>query len=280
MVNFACSSHLIQILKEKYENHPELLRAKVELKMREDELEQYRNFFELGEREVLLEEIQDLRYQLQYYIDSSTKPVQKHDEVLQLKYSCEPESSLVLTTIPESEESSKEKLEQEKLRWTEAESKWITLADELKSELEKSRLLAEKLKLELETEKKCAEDLKEAMRLAMEGHARMLEQYADLEEKHMQLLARHRKIQDGIEDVKKAAAKAGVRGAESKFINSLAAEISALKVQREREREHLRNENRALKTQLQDTAEAVQAAGELLARLKDAEVAVATAQVS
>lgn len=269
-----------QILKEKYENHPELLSVKIELKRREDELEQYRNFFELGEREVLLEEIQDLRYQLQCYIDSSSKPVQKHDELLLLKYSCEPESSPALTTIPGSEESLEEKLEQERLRWTEAESKWISLAEELKSEVERSRSLAEKLKQELDMEKKCAEDLNEAMRLAMEGHARMLEQYADLEEKHMHMLARHRKMQDGIEDVKKAAAKAGVRGAESKFINSLAAEISALKVQREWEREQLRNENRALQTQLRDTAEAVQAAGELLARLKDAEEAVATAQVS
>ncbi|KAK4761153.1 hypothetical protein SAY87_006046 [Trapa incisa] len=265
------------ILKEKYVNHPELLRAKVELKRCEEELEQYRNFFELGEREVLLEEIQDLRYQLHCYVDSSTKTVQKNEELL-LKYSCEPESSIVLATIPESEESSDEKFEKERLRWTEAESKWITLTDELKTELQKIRLLAEKLKQELDTEKKCAEDLSEAMRLAMEGHARMLEQYADLEEKHMQLLARHRKMQDGIEDVKKAAAKAGVRGTESRFINSLAAEISALKIQREREREHLRNENRILKSQLQDTAEAVQAAGELLARLKDAEEAVAAAQ--
>ncbi|KAK4754415.1 hypothetical protein SAY87_002519 [Trapa incisa] len=274
--SFASLAQEYNILKDKYENHPELLMAKVELKRHEDELEQYRNFFELGEREVLLEEIQDLRYQLQLYVDASTKTVQKNNEVLRLKYSCEPESSM--TTIPESEESTDKKLEQDRLRWIEAESKWITLTDELKSELQKSRLLAEKLKQELDAEKKCAEDLNEAMRLAMEGHARMLEQYADLEEKHMQLLARHRKIQDGIEDVKKAAAKAGVRGAESRFINSLSAEISALKVQREREREHLRSENRALKTQLQDTAEAVQAAGELLARLKDAEEAVAAAQ--
>ncbi|OWM84249.1 hypothetical protein CDL15_Pgr011634 [Punica granatum] len=274
----ASLSHECKILKEKYENHPELLRANIELKRHQDELEQYRNFFELGEKEVLLEEIQDLRCQLQYYIDSSSKSAWKHDEPLLLKYSFEPETTPALTTILESGESSEEKLIQEKLRWTEAESKWISLAEELRSELEASRSAAEKLKQELDTEKKCAEDLKEAMQLAMEGHARMLEQYADLEEKHMQLLARHRKIQDGIEDVKKAAAKAGVRGAESKFINSLAAEISALKVQRERERQHLRNENRELQAQLRDTAEAVQAAGELLARLKEAEEAVAAAQ--
>ncbi|KAJ8547042.1 hypothetical protein K7X08_010628 [Anisodus acutangulus] len=74
-------------------------------------------------------------------------------------------------------------------------------------------------------------------------------------------------MQDGKEDVKKAAAKAGVRGAESKFINVLAAEISALKVEREK-----------LQAQLRDTAEAVQVAGELLVRLKNAEEAIAAAE--
>lgn len=94
----------------------------------------------------------------------------------------------------------------------------------------------------------------------------------------MQMLARHRKVQDGIEDVKKAAARAGVRGAESKFINALAAEISALKVERERERQFFRDENRSLQAQLRDTAEAVEAAGELLVRLKEAEGAIAAAE--
>lgn len=166
------------------------------------------------------------------------------------------------------------------MHWTEAESKWISLAEELRAELDASQVLAEKQRQELETEKRCGQELKEAMQMAMEGHARMLEQYADLEEKHMQLLARHRQIQEGIEDVKKAATRAGVRGAESKFIDALAAEISALKVEREKEKRYLRDENRALQSQLRDTAEAVQAAGELLVRLKEAEDAVVVAQVT
>nr|GEX75620.1 kinesin-like protein KIN-12B isoform X1 [Tanacetum cinerariifolium] len=57
------------------------------------------------------------------------------------------------------------------------------------------------------------------------GHARMLKQHADLEEKHINLLTSERRIEDGILDVKKAAAKVGVKSAESKFINALAAEI-------------------------------------------------------
>lgn len=272
-------THRIQLLKEKYENHPELLRTKIELKRVQDELDNLRSFCDMGEREVLLEEIQDLRSQLQYYVDCSSTSARTRKSMLQLTYSCDPNVA-PLSTIPEStEESAEQKLEQERKQWTEVESNWISLAEELKIELEASRSLAEKTMQELETEKKCAEELKEAMQLAMEGQSRMLEQYADLEEKHMQLLARHRTIRDGVEDVKKAASKAGVRGAESKFINALAAEISALRVERERERRYLRDENKGLQAQLRDTAEAVQAAGELLVRLKEADEAVATAQV-
>nr|GFB56927.1 kinesin-like protein KIN-12B [Tanacetum cinerariifolium] len=47
--------------------------------------------------------------------------------------------------------------------------------------------------------------------MAMEGHARMLEQYADLEEKHINILTSQRRIENGILDVKKAAAKARVK---------------------------------------------------------------------
>ncbi|XP_062164877.1 kinesin-like protein KIN-12B isoform X2 [Alnus glutinosa] len=268
-----------KILKEKYENHPEVSTTKIELKRVQDELEQYRNFYDMGEREVLLEEIQDLRSQLQFYIDSSSTASRKQNPLLQLTYSCEPSSAPPLSAIPEStEEGPVEKLEQERIRWTEAESRWISLCEELRIELEASRSLAEKRKQELETERRCTEELQEAMQMAIEGHARILELYADLEEKHIQLLARHRRIQEGIEDVKKAAAKAGVRGAESKFINALAAEISALRVEREKERRYFRDENKGLQAQLRDTAEAVQAAGELLVRLKEAEEAVAAAQ--
>nr|GEW36468.1 kinesin-like protein KIN-12B [Tanacetum cinerariifolium] len=58
--------------------------------------------------------------------------------------------------------------------------------------------------------------------------------YADLEEKHINLITSQNRIEDGILDVKKAAAKAGVKSAESKFINALAAEISTLKEEREK----------------------------------------------
>nr|GEW24003.1 kinesin-like protein KIN-12B [Tanacetum cinerariifolium] len=92
-------------------------------------------------------------------------------------------------------------------------------------------------------ERKCSKELKDAMEMAMEGHARMLEQYANIEEKHINLLTSQRRIEDGILDVKKAAAKARVKSAESK-----------------------------------DTAAAVQAAGELLVRLKEPEESVVVAK--
>nr|GEY63632.1 kinesin-like protein KIN-12B [Tanacetum cinerariifolium] len=104
-------------------------------------------------------------------------------------------------------------------------SKWISLTKDLECELEASRLLVEKQKNELDTERKCSKELKDAMEMAMKGHARILEQYADLEEKHINLLTSQRRIEDGILDVNKAAGKARVKSVESKFINALAAEF-------------------------------------------------------
>nr|GFC47123.1 kinesin-like protein KIN12B [Tanacetum cinerariifolium] len=95
-------------------------------------------------------------------------------------------------------------------------------------------------------EQKCSKELKDAMEMAMEGHARMLEQYADLEEKHINLLTSQRRIEDGIPDVKKVAAKAEVKSVKSMFINALAAKISTLKEEREKERLHYRDENKGL----------------------------------
>ncbi|CAN8275297.1 unnamed protein product [Cochlearia groenlandica] len=272
---FASLLHEHKILKAMYQNHPEVLQTKIELERVHEEVESLRNFYgDMGEREVLLEEIQDFKMQLQCYIDPSLKSARKTCSMLKLSH-----QAPLVNSVPESLNTSFEKaLEDERQCWTEAETKWISLAEELRNELEASKVTMNKQKHELDTEKRCGEELKEALQIAMQGHARMLEQYADLEEKHMQLLARHRRIQEGIEDVKKAAARAGVRGAESRFINSLAAEISALKVEREKERQYLRDENKSLQTQLRDTAEAVQAAGELLVRLKEAEEGLTVAQ--
>ncbi|ESQ37288.1 hypothetical protein EUTSA_v10002371mg [Eutrema salsugineum] len=277
---FASLMHEHKLLKDMYENHPEVLQTRIELKRAQEELESSKNFYgDMGEREVLLEEIQDLKAHLHCYTDTSLTSSRKRASLLKLTYTCDPNQAPPLNTIPESMDESPEKtLEQERVRWTEAESNWISLAEELRNELDTNRKLMEKQKRELDTEKRCTEELTEAIQMAMQGHARMIEQYADLEEKHIQLLARHRRIREGIDDVKKAAAKAGVKGAESRFINALAAEISALKVQREKEAQYFRDENKSLQSQLRDTAEAVEAAGELLVRLKEAEEGLKFAQ--
>ncbi|KAK1290285.1 Kinesin-like protein KIN12B [Acorus calamus] len=267
-----------QLLKEKYENHPEVMCANIELKRVQDELDMYKNFVDMGERDVLLEEIQDLKNQLQYYLDSCPQSSRKQGSLLKLTHSCEPASTPLGIISDSTKGSVEEKFEHERTCWTEIESNWISLSEELKVELEASRSLAEKQKIELDTEKRCTEELKEALQMAMQGHVHILDQYAELQEKHIALLARHRNVTDGIENVKQAAARAGVKGAESKFINSLAAEILALKVEREKERKYWRDENKGLQSQLRDTVEAVQAAGELLVRLKEAEEAAAISQ--
>jgi hypothetical protein len=81
-------------------------------------------------------------------------------------------------------------------------------------------------------------------------------------------------------DVKKMAKTAGVTSLESRWLDAQALQIAALKVELDEESQKSMEEIQELKTQLQDTAEAVQAAGELLVRLKEAEESVIIAQVS
>ncbi|KAK1305575.1 Kinesin-like protein KIN12B [Acorus calamus] len=205
--------------------------------------------FDVNEREALLKDIQNLRTQLQL----------RNDNTFQY-------------------EAGEEDFERERQRWTEMESRWICLAEELRIDLESKRRTAEKAELELSLEKKCSAELDDALHRAIMGHARMVEHYADLQEKHDIVLQRYRKIMEGIAEVKKAAVKAGGKRSGAKFVDSLAKELSALRVERERERNFLKQQNRNLKVQLRDTAEAVHAAGELLVRLKEAEEAASVAE--
>ncbi|MCH99911.1 kinesin-like protein KIN12B-like [Trifolium medium] len=140
------------------------------------------------------------------------------------------------------------KHEKERNQWTEAESRWISLTEELRAEVEANRSLAEEMKRELDAERKCSKELKDALQIA-------------------------------IDDVKKATSEAGVRNVVSKLIHTPAAETSALKAAKEEERRILIDENRGLQYQLKDTSEAMQAAGELLVPLKEVE-GVVTAKVS
>lgn len=163
--------------------------------------------------------------------------------------------------------------------WTETEAEWIRLTDELRVTLEAHRHRSETMETELQSEKKRSEELDDALMRSVNGHGKMVEHYADLQEKYDELVEKHRLILEGVAEVKRAAAKAGEKGKGKRFYKSLATELSVLRVEREREREMLKKENRSLKIQLRDTAEAVHAAGELLVRLREAEEAAALAKV-
>uniref|UniRef100_A0A453JM14 Uncharacterized protein n=1 Tax=Aegilops tauschii subsp. strangulata TaxID=200361 RepID=A0A453JM14_AEGTS len=158
-------------------------------------------------------------------------------------------------------------------KWTESESKWISLTEELRVDLESSRRHGEKTEAELRDEKKCTEELDDALQRAIYGHARIIEHYVELQELYNDLLERHRGVMGGIAEVKRAAARAGKKGCGTAFAAALAAELSTVRIDREKERAQLREQNRRLRVQLRDTAEAVHAAGELLVRLREAEEA-------
>ncbi|KAK2639918.1 hypothetical protein Ddye_027713 [Dipteronia dyeriana] len=236
--------------------------------------------FDVNEKEALLQEIESLKSKLQSYTDAS---VYKSIDASVFKSTENLRSSLLSRSMQwrksiDSRPNTAEELERERERWTEMESEWICLTDELRVDIESSRRHAEKVEMELRSEKKCTEELDDALSRAMLGHARMVEHYADLQDKYNDLVGRHRALMEGIAELKRAAAKAGAKGHGSRFSKSLAAELSALRVEKEREREFLKKENKSLKIQLRDTAEAVHAAGELLVRLREAEQSASVAE--
>ncbi|KAJ0751362.1 putative kinesin-like protein [Helianthus annuus] len=240
-----------------------------------DEPEIIKQSFDANEKESLLEEIKSLRSKLQLQ-----SPTNKSIDRLRRSSTSLISQSLTLrksgTNLKGNE--TLEDLQKERERWMEMESEWICLTDELRVDLEATRRRSEKMEMELRLEKKCTEELDDALMRSINGHGRMVEHYADLQEKYNELAEKHRLILEGIAEVKRAAAKAGAKGHGKRFSKSLAAELSVLRVEREKERELLKKENRSLKSQLRDTAEAVHAAGEVLVRLREAEEAAAAAQ--
>lgn len=255
-------------------NQPEMIKEKCDVKEVVEPGFGSR-YFDLNEKEALLKEIEGLKSKLQSYSDAS-----QNKSVEKLRSSLLSRSIHLRKSGVDRLDNSKEELESERQRWTEMESDWISLTDELRIDLESHRRRAEKVEMELTLEKKCTEELDDALHRAVLGHARMIEHYAELQEKYNDLVGKHRAIMEGIAEVKKAAAKAGKKGHGSRFAKSLAAELSALRVERERERELLKKENKSLRIQLRDTAEAVHAAGELLVRLREAEHAASIAEVA
>ncbi|KAL2322763.1 hypothetical protein Fmac_027142 [Flemingia macrophylla] len=251
---------------------PCIVEEKCEIKEVQEEFAQRDVLFDSTEKELLLKEIQNLKSKLQLCSDA---PVKKSTDRLR--------SSLVSRSIQLqksglfSYDNSNEELENERQKWTEMESEWICLTDELRADLESYRQRTERLEMELKSEKKCTAETDDALKRAVMGHARMVEHYADLQEKYDDLVAKHDAMMEAIAEVKKAAAKASKKG-HARFARSLSAELSALRTERERESRLLKKENQSLKIQLRDTAEAVQAAGELLVRLREAEHVAAVAE--
>ncbi|TVU46305.1 hypothetical protein EJB05_05831 [Eragrostis curvula] len=207
-----------------------------------------------NEREALLHEIESLKEQLNHQTNVSI-------------------NGSLLEQIRNGSTDQEYELDKERQKWMESESKWISLTEELRVDLESNRMHAEKTEMELCNEKKCTAELDDALQRAMYGQARMVEHYVELQELYNDLLEKHRRVMDAISEVKRAAAKAGRKGCGTAFAAALAAELSTVRIDREKERTQLKEQNRRLRIQLRDTAEAVHAAGELLVRLREAEEA-------
>ncbi|KAL0886827.1 hypothetical protein Bca101_010810 [Brassica carinata] len=219
---------------------------------------------DLNDKEALLKEIAELKSKLQ-----PTKSTDNLRSSLLLRF-FQMRKSTDLTKNMENNNNGI--LEEERERWTDMESEWINLTDDLRMDIVSNRRHAEDLEIELKKEKMAAEELNDAISRAMLGHCKFIEQYTELQEKYDELAERHHVTMAGIVDVKKAAAKAAVKGRHGKhFAKAFSAELTAIRAEREKEREFLKKENKALKIQLRDTTEAVQAAGELLIRFRKAE---------
>ena len=280
---------LCQILQEKYDNHPEVTLANIKQQRLTEELEQYKSFCDQGERESLMSEISQLRNLLQSYVLDTSRSV-KQSRTIQSRsiaggYSNEG-SPLYEDTRNSTEKCSSvvvskgpcKSCEESKQQWMEREEEWMSLIEELRSEVQEYKQQTKRRKHELEGQQRCADELKETLQIAMEGHARLLDQYAELQEKHISLLAKHRKVRDAMSEAKKKAGKMqGFLG--SKWFEAQAAELSAMKLEHEEEKRAAQEQIENLQSQVRDTADAVQAAGELLVRLKEAEEAALIAQV-
>ncbi|KAG7538046.1 hypothetical protein ISN44_As13g018720 [Arabidopsis suecica] len=250
------------------EDETEVVKETYETNQRSEEFGRVR--IDLNEKEALLKEIAELKSKLQ--------PTKSTDNL---------RSSLLLrsfqmrksTDFTKNIENNNGAIEEERERWTEMESEWISLTDDLRMDIDSHRRHAEDLEIELKKEKMATEELNDALSRAMLGHSRFIEQYTELQEKYDELAERHSVTMAGIVDVKKAAAKAALKGRHGKrFAKAFSAELTAIRAEKEKEREFLKKENKGLKIQLRDTVEAVQAAGELLVRLREAEQAVQSSE--
>ncbi|XP_021739571.1 kinesin-like protein KIN-12F isoform X1 [Chenopodium quinoa] len=255
---------------ETEDQEPEIIKEACAI---EDKCEIANGSFDMREREELLMEIQLLKSKLQAYTTDAA-PNKSIDKLRSSLLS----RSMNLRKNMSTQFNNAEELEKERERWTEMESEWINLTEELRIDIEAHRQHAEKVEMDLQQQKKYAEELDDALHRSVLGHARFVEHYVDLQEKYDHLSESHRRIMETVTDVKKAAAKAGAKGTGARYVKAFAAELSTMRAEEKRERERLRRENKGLRLQLRETAEAVQTAGELLVRLREAEEAASLAE--
>lgn len=252
------------------DQEPEVIKETCDIQEKQEMVD---GSFDMREKEELLMEIQLLKSKLQAYTDAApNKSIDKLRSSL-LSRSMQMRKSMSLQF------NNAEEFEKEREKWTEMESEWISLTDELRMDIEAHRKHAEQVEMDLHQQKKYSEELDDALNRAVFSHARFVEHYVDLQEKYDHLSESHRRIMETITDVKKAATKAGAKGSGARYAKAFAAELSTMRAEEKRERERLRRENKSLRLQLRETAEAVQTAGELLVRLREAEEAASLAEV-
>ncbi|CAO2833646.1 unnamed protein product [Amaranthus hypochondriacus] len=241
----------------------------------EDKHELDNETFDTKEKEELLKEIQTLKSKLQDYTTDTTAPNKSID---QLRSSLLSRSMHIRKSMSSIQCNNAEEFQKEQERWTEMESEWINLTDELRIDIEAHRQRAQEVESDLQRQKKYTEELDDALHRSVLSHAKFVEHYVELQEKFDHLSESHRRIMETVTDVKKAAAKAGAKGSGARYAKAFAAELSTMRAEEKRERERLRRENKSLKLQIRETAEAVQTAGELLVRLREAEETASLAE--
>ena len=124
-----------------------------------DELDHYKTFCDLGERDVLVQENVDLRNHLQMYLECGMLDTAKNRQFSMTSRAVRNSvANLCFPTVAnpatESEESQDTDWAEERQLLHGKESEWLSLMDELADESEKFRQLAEKRKLEIDGEKR------------------------------------------------------------------------------------------------------------------------------
>lgn len=142
------------------------------------------------------------------------------------------------------------------------ESEWIFLIDDLRMDIDNYRRYVADLEIEFRKEKTVSEELNDVFGRVMFGflilYNDFIEQYIEFQEKYDELVKRYNVTLAGIVDVKKVAVKVVVKGRYGKsFVKVFLVEFIVIRVEKEKEREFLKKENKGFKIQLRDIVEVV-----------------------